>query len=143
MFVSSLLPYIRECCFVGHLKSIIYYTDVHDVDENERTMASCSGHWNRVSSAGVMDRNLLDSLSRTVYDVASMCRHSRIIFTHYPDWHYVDESMMTIIVYGGEWVHTTWAGIAFRNMCNAPTEVWNTVASKKIIYLLPHGKEAY
>ena len=35
-------------------------------------MASYSGHWNRVSSAGVMDRNVGDSLSRTALDVASL-----------------------------------------------------------------------
>ena len=58
MFVSSLLPYIRECCFVGHLKSIIYYTDQHDVDEDLTAIAEQSGQWSDITQTGIALRNI-------------------------------------------------------------------------------------
>ena len=39
-----------------------YYTDTHDVDENERTISNQSGHWNTwgiSEAAGMMCRELL------------------------------------------------------------------------------------
>ena len=73
-------------------------------------------------------------------------------FTHYThdhtDFHDVDEELMSISAQGGHcgddkyWSHTE-AGIAMRHQGYTPTEVFDVVASKKIIYLLPYRKEAY
>ena len=73
MFVSSLLPYIRECCFVGHLKSIIYYTDAHDVDESVATIGNFGGHFNvgEVSVVGMLMRYLDSYTTKNLSFVAS------------------------------------------------------------------------
>ena len=75
MFVSSLLPYIRECCFVGHLKSIIYYTDVHDVDENLRTIVNPGGDWILGGMVGIMFREMRYDFTAVHATAASVRRH--------------------------------------------------------------------
>ena len=75
MFVSSLLPYIRECCFVGHLKSIIYYTDSHDVDEDLMTICNYGGYWNGgwsygSSGVGIAQRHV-DNVPTETWDIVA------------------------------------------------------------------------
>jgi hypothetical protein len=57
--------------------------------------------------------------------------------------HNVDEDIAAISLYGGEWCWESEAGIARRCMDRDVSYTTDTVASKKIIYLLPHRKEAY
>ena len=54
-----------------HPKLIKYYTDLHDVDENESTISAHGGHWNYTSGVGIVNRHVLDSPSYTHDDVAS------------------------------------------------------------------------
>ena len=57
-----------------------YYTDTHDVNENERTVSNQSGHWNTwgiSEAAGMMCRELLyESIEAAISDVAA----SRLIY---------------------------------------------------------------
>lgn len=72
MFVSSLLSYIRECCFVEHQKLIIYYTDWYDVDEDLTIICKCGGKWSEnIGYPGITDRDLVDAPSTTLDYVAS------------------------------------------------------------------------
>ena len=50
---------------------IYSYTDFHDVDEDETTIASCGGHWYEVGGVGVTRRGMIDSPSNFTYSVAS------------------------------------------------------------------------
>ena len=54
-----------------HPKLIKYYTDAHEVDEDERTISAHGGHWNFTSCVGIVNRHVLDSPSYTHDDVAS------------------------------------------------------------------------
>ena len=63
--------------------------------------------------------------------VASVCRHSRIIFTHYTDAHDVDEDMPAIIRRGGDWGDSINAGLTQQSAYNTPSTSVPTVASKK------------
>ena len=55
-----------------HLKMFIYYTDWHDVDENERTNVSQGGMWTRGNQAGIALRYITDTSSHTSDTVASL-----------------------------------------------------------------------
>ena len=50
---------------------IIYYTDYHNVDEDQTTIASHSGHWNVTSNAGITRRELYSTPTDAADDVAS------------------------------------------------------------------------
>ena len=51
--------------------------------------------------------------------------------SNYTDWLDVDEDERTSIIQGGSWVHNTQAGIAVRNMDDAPFYEYTVVASLK------------
>ena len=99
-----------------------------------------------VTGAGIFNRGLDDNPSAMWDDVASVCRHLKYS-SNYADWQDVDEDIATIPFYGGGWNGDTGDGITCRDLYNdpadIPTDTWGLVASKKIIYLLPHRKEAY
>ena len=63
-----------------------------------------------------------------------------ILGRYYTDAHNVDEDLTIIPTHGGVWNHNSWAGIAYRCMDNVSTNVWDSVASRQILYLLPHYK---
>ena len=49
-----------------------FYTDWHDVDENERTNVSQGGMWTRGNQAGIALRYITDTSSHTSDTVASL-----------------------------------------------------------------------
>ena len=54
---------------------------MHDVDEDLRTISAHGGWWNHVNDAGITSRWIIDTPTTSVSnDVASMCRHLRIMF---------------------------------------------------------------
>ena len=53
---------------------------------------------------------------------------------YYTDFHDVDEDMASILAYGGFWIAGNWPGIAYRDMCDSPTNTLDIVASR-LIYL--------
>ena len=66
IYTYNLLPYIVS----RHQKSINYYTDEHNVDEDLGTITNYGGAWGYVTSAGVMYRELLHS-STDVFDIVA------------------------------------------------------------------------
>lgn len=58
------------CCFVRHWKTIKYYADYHDVDEELRTIASQGENWSANVIAGIMMRFVFDSPTNVFDTVA-------------------------------------------------------------------------
>ena len=78
-----------------------------------------------------MHRLVYGSSTISPNGVASACRHSRIILTHYTDMHDVDEDLRTDAGYGGYCTNGSMAGAACRQMYDSPSNSHFTVASKK------------
>jgi hypothetical protein len=60
-----------------------YYTDTHDVDENERTISNQSGHWNTwgiSEAAGMMCRELLYESIESYYVASSNIRDIHLLY---------------------------------------------------------------
>ena len=51
------------CCFVRHWKTIKYYADWNDVDEDMRTVPAYGGRWYEGNQAGIALRNLYNNPS--------------------------------------------------------------------------------
>ena len=60
-----------------------------------------------------------------------LLRRTCKMFIHYTDFHNVDEDMVTISLYGSNWLHGSKAGISYRDTDESPTISYNTVASLK------------
>ena len=58
-------------------KLIIYYTDVHDVDEDVRTIADQGGMWFDGNQVGITNRSSNEASTDAWNGVASVCRHLR------------------------------------------------------------------
>ena len=112
------------------MKNSHSYTDYHDVDEDNVTISVYGGLWNIGNSAGVTYRYVFDSPSRIQPGNASGRRTCKM-FIHYTDFHNVDEDMVTISLYGSNWLHGSKAGISYRDTDESPTISYNTVASLK------------
>ena len=116
-----------------HWKLIKYYTDRHDVDEDETSISLLGGNWAE-STTGIMCRgmnNLLFTLGPAVASSDMKNSHS------YTDWHTVDEDLRTISNQGGWWIDNDLTGVEDRDLYHSHTSAFDTVASKKIIYLPP------
>ena len=66
IYTYNLLPYIIS----RHQKLISYYTDIHDVDEDLRTIARCGERWIAGSMTGAAYRSLNDATANALGDVA-------------------------------------------------------------------------
>ena len=106
------------------------YTDPHDVDEDKMTIFSQGGFWGDSNQAGVMKHDLYRSSVYYDHEVASKCRHWKMI-KYYTDWHDVDEDGMTILIHGGAWYQTL-SGISRRHISISPTTSGLDVASSDI-----------
>ena len=71
---SEIVPSSTECRVMLLCAGILgrYYTDWHDVDENERTNVSQGGMWTRGNQAGIALRYITDTSSHTSDTVASL-----------------------------------------------------------------------
>ena len=63
-----------------------------------------------------------------------------ILGRYYTDEHDVDEDLRTISNQGGRRDLGIFVGITQRGMADAPTNSHDVVASRRILYLLPHYK---
>jgi len=111
----------------------IYYTDDHYVDEDAVTFSAYGGSWFFGNQVGTVCRNLKDSSSYTASDVASRCRHPKLI-KYYTDMHDVDEDVRTGVRQGGSWGWENMAGITERSL-NAPTFYVDTVVASMCRHL--------
>ena len=114
------------------MKNSHSYTDNHDVDEDNVTISVYGGLWNIGNSAGVTYRYVFDSPSRIQPGNASGRRHLKMFIHYYTDKHNVDEDMVTINDYGGNW--NTWGisdatGVMCRVMNDTPIDTYDSVAS--------------
>ena len=113
------------------------HTDQHNVDEDMTTVLDLGGNWRDGSWTGIFDR-FMNSTGGATSAVASSNVHL------YTDGHDVDEDSKTVVQCGGRWSNGGGVGVMLRLLMNAHIDTFSYVASKqKIIYLLPHRKEAY
>lgn len=96
------------------------------------TIVHHGGEWWRGSNAGITHRDVAGE-PFTVSDVAaSRRRHLKMFIHYYTDKHNVDEDMVTINDYGGNW--NTWGiseatGMMCRVMNDTPIDTYDSVAS--------------
>ena len=102
------------------------------------SICKCGGGCAEETSAGVARRNPYDSSSFTRDNVASRCRHPKLI-KYYTDAHDVDEDKMTIVEYSGQWDHGNGNGIAYRGMNGIPVDSGGNVASSDIVKCSIYG----
>ena len=108
------------------------YTDVHDVDENLRTIVNPGGDWILGGMVGIMFREMRYDFTAVHATAASVRRHWKTI-KYYTDQHNVDEDLAAISVLGGSRSAGILAGVTYRQMTDIPTSVSNIVASLKNI----------
>lgn len=137
---TPLLLWNRLLLNVGIYDEISNRADLHNVDEDMLTIARHGGPWNWNENIGMMNRYVQDFPSG-MFDVVASSSMKK--FSNYTDEHDVDEDFVTILVQGGIWSNVNTVGMMFRRMTSAFSHESDSVASKKIIYLLPHRKEAY
>ena len=106
---------------------VIFYTDLHNVDEDETTISSQNGEWRDDVFTGITRRNLCDSSSNVHSHVAYERRHWKLI-KYYTDRHDVDEDETSISLLGGNWAEST-TGIMCRGMNNLLFTLGPAVAS--------------
>ena len=120
---------------------IIYYTDLHDVDEDLKTIAQHGGFGGDGNGNGITHRLVFDSQLDNLHvfsDVASMCRHPKLI-KYCTDNHDVDEDLTTIPYCGGRWTYESRVGIAGRAMDNISSSAYPTAASSTVEILILYG----
>jgi hypothetical protein len=131
------------CCFVRHQKLIIYYTDLHEVDEDTTAISLHGGSWTYESMAGVTLRYTNCVSFHTTPIGASRRRHWKII-KYYTDWHDVDEDMVTITYQSGYCYDGTRAGVMRRSADYSRDSTFvdvaykdkNTILSSRMVFLM-------
>ena len=106
------------------------YTDLHDINDDTRTIVDNGGCWWMNSLCGVFYRSLDSDARFVIHEIASRLSIRMACYFTHTDGHDIDEDIRAISGHGGSWPHGLGDGMFCRFLQVPPSMPVSDIASR-------------